>query len=123
MKETIMYCHKRKTKEFMGIEDEFWYNDFCNHPKTTKLYAKDLDVYRVRVREMQDSEESLYWGFWVNDSNQFEYVYLHRDMLGICFPYGIEAEVKHGHGKDCNVIIEEIKVMTKEEMKDYKRNN
>lgn len=96
----------------MGIDEEYWSNDFYHHWEVTNLCDKEIkEVYRVLVREIKKGDKSEYWGWWDNESNKFEFVYLHRDILGMCFPYGLDAEIKHGKGIDINVYIEELELL------------
>jgi hypothetical protein len=117
MKETIMYCHKHPTTEYNKSYGEFWYDHFYNHPFSTRLCDKSLLIYKVRVRELQDGEQSTYWGWWSNKETQFIFVQPNRSVLSVCFAYGIEASVEAGEGTDHNVMIEELETIQPETIK------
>lgn len=56
MKETIMYCHKYKYFE----HNNSFYADFFLHSETTQMCDNKMDVYKVKVRELKNGEESDY---------------------------------------------------------------
>jgi hypothetical protein len=110
MKESILYCHKREAthnRETVGADH--WYGDCMTVPQSVKFYDRNLPIYELRVREVQDDEKSSYWAWWDNNKDQFTMLHYHRDLLSINFAYGIEPEVKRGKGKDYNVMIEELR--------------
>jgi len=110
MKETIMYCHRYKTREYDKFLMDYYYTHFFSHPKTTQICDSKENVYKVKVRELKNGEESIYWGWWDNKRNAFVFVHPTRDILSICFPHSIESYIEKGKGKDYNVMIEEIEI-------------
>jgi len=117
MKETMMYCHKLKTTKYNSSFGEFYYADFFHIPWATKQHDKTLPILRVTVRELKNGEKSIYWGWWDNKENQFIFVQPARFILGACFEYGIDAEVKRGSGKDHNVAIDELEELNPKDVK------
>lgn len=115
MKKTIMYCQKYETTQYNYSLGEYWYTHFMPHPEVSRLYDRKIEVYKVVVRELKEGEKSLYWGWWENKTNKFEHVYPTKGILSMVFPYAMEIYEKEGRGKAINVIIEEIKIMRKEE--------
>lgn len=115
MKESIMYCQRYETTQYNKSLGEWFYTHFMNHPKSTQLYDENHEVYKVKVRELKEGDESSYWGWWDNESNRFKYVHPTRDILSMVFPYAMESYVERGDGKDYNVIIEEIEIIKLEE--------
>lgn len=111
MKESMMYCHKRNATHNKDLVGDFWYDDCQVSPQTTRLYDSKAPISEVLVKEMSDGDKSSYWAWWDNDSDRFTMLYYHRDLLSICFPYGIEAEVDRGRGKDYNVSVDEMRVI------------
>lgn len=106
MKETIMYCHERETTRYNKSFGAYWYNDFTHSEWATQLYDDKEKPIKVRVRELKDEEQSHYYAWWSNEENQFIFVHPTRNILEMCFPYGLEAEIERNKGKDYNVFIE-----------------
>jgi len=112
MKESLMYCHKRKfthNRETVGAD--FWYGDCMTVPQSTRFYDSSLPIYELRLREVQEGEKSSYWAWWDNEDDKFTMLHYHRDILSINFAYGIEAAVERGKGRDYNVTIEALDVL------------
>lgn len=115
MKESIMHCQKYETTQYNKSLGDWFYTHFMIHPEVSRLYSPERDVYKVTVRELKEGEESLYWGWWDNETNRFEHVHPTRGILSMVFPYAMELYVERGDGKDYNVIIEEIEIIEPEE--------
>lgn len=117
MMESIMYCQKYKTSEYNHSFGKYWYTHFMPHPEVSRMCDPEKDVYEVKVREVQEGEASSYWAWWDNEDQKFVFVHPTRDILTIVFPYPIESYVEKGEGKDYNVIIIELRIITEEEGK------
>jgi len=112
MKESILYCHKRKaTHNKNTVRADHWYGDCEVHPKTTNLYDPGKPIHELKVKEAIGDDFTPYWAWWDNDKEKFTMMYYHRDLLEICFPYGLKAETEHGKGQDYNVTVEELGVI------------
>ena len=114
MRESIMYCQKYETTQYNNSMGDYWYTHFMSHPEVCRLFDESHEVYKVIVRELKKGEESIYWGWWENKTNQFEHVHPTKGILSMVFPYAMELYEKEGKGKALNVIIEELKIMEKE---------
>ncbi|KKL62422.1 hypothetical protein LCGC14_2185370 [marine sediment metagenome] len=114
MKESIMYCQKYKTTTYNSSLGEWFYTHFMNHPKSSQMYDYNREIYKVKVkeREIQEKDYPDYWGWWNNKEDRFKYVFPTRGILGMVFPYAMELYVKRGDGKDYNVIIEEVEIIS-----------
>lgn len=83
---------------------EFWaaeskrepgtYEDF-GHYKYTKAFGHENPV-RVTVTETEDGP---YWGWLEAGEDVPRMIYRREPLFRVCFPYGVEAEEKAGHGR------------------------
>jgi len=88
----------------------FWY--LCSRPERIRLYHNG-EIFKVEVREVEDGEESEYWG-WINfgDMNpdwagNITNICLSKVQSDRCFPLGLGSwEV--GHGRQVNLVVTEV---------------
>jgi len=116
MKESIMYCHKEELTEEKQKESgyDFFYTSIEPHPRTTALYDSKAPVFKIRVREAKEGENTFYSAWWATEDTHFSMVYP-TSYFSICFPYPVKLEVEAGHGQDYKVVIEEIEEYKGEE--------
>ena len=108
MKETIMYC-----QEHTRHDGEKFYTYFYSHPELTKMCDDEPPILKAKVREVLEGEESDYWAWWSfeEEDEEFIFCYHSKEILGMCFPYGMKAAEEHGEGIGVNVMVEIIEVM------------
>lgn len=62
-------------------------------------------IVPVRLREAEEGEEETHWG-WLEPDREPSMIYPSRVQLGMCFPYGIEAEIRAGRGREVRLVVE-----------------
>ena len=102
MKKTDLFCNKDDSKERP-------YAHFYSQKALVRFCGATGEVVKVIVRELQDDEESNYWGWWDNETEKFSMIYASKVQSDVCFTYGAEAAEESGEGKQMNVFIEELK--------------
>lgn len=70
-------------------------------------------VVRVRVT---DDPEGTHWAWWDAEKREHKFVYAHRFLVAMCFPYGPEAEERRGRGKVMQVRVEVLGEARKEDL-------
>ena len=100
MKLTTLFAEKRP--------DESYYGFYYSRTLVEMCGADEKDIVEVVVRELQEGEESPYWGWWDNEKGEFQMIYPGKIPSDMCFPYGPEVEEEKGEGKQMNVSIEEV---------------
>lgn len=94
-----MYAVKNKT----GFYTRFAKNrDYFKSILVPEDYE---DSFEVKVTE---DTEGNYYAFFDFSTKEFEYIYKTRDIVGMCFPYGISHEEELNEGIGMSVSIEEI---------------
>lgn len=78
---------------------------FTHDENVAKLFF-GKPVERVHVRDLQEGETSEYWAWWDATKTQFDFVFLSRGAVVMCFPYGASIETKKGNGEIVNVMVE-----------------
>lgn len=79
---------------------------FAHDEQVAKLYYFDKPIERVVVRDLREGESSEYWAWWDAKKGQFDFVFLSREMVAMCFPYGPDIETEKGNGEIGNVMVE-----------------
>lgn len=91
-RKTTMFCLKH-TDSKRGT----YFSDFYNHKTALAVcYGASYDqIYTVCVEEVK-KRAGDYWGWWCFAENRFALVFGNRNLLNMCFPYGIDAAEKKG---------------------------
>lgn len=92
-------------------EAEVWNNIFPNIKQVEM--CGDRPFYKVKVREIKRSEVSPYWGWKDFARREYCMIYPRKEAVEMCFPYGTEAEEKMGRGKLVNLVVTEIRGVSK----------
>lgn len=99
-KHTVMYC--------TSYQDG--YRNFYGSVRQVTMCLTGPDdktpIYSVDVTE--DDANGTMWAWWDAQRSSFSMVYKTRQVLEICFPYGIDVEEKRDRGKACKVSITAI---------------
>jgi hypothetical protein len=93
-----------------------YFDHFGIHESTVSLYGKEVnDIIKVEVSIAKEQNvENIneggpdYWGWYDNEDETFSLIYAQRFLLNMCFPYGIDASVDAGQGKDYRLNITQI---------------
>ena len=97
-----MFC------QYIQGRNESWYAHFFMHPGAVKMCGSE-PVLKVVVKELPKEVPGCYWAFWEEKSQEFQYVYPVKQLVEICFHYGIKAEEEKGNGRLLPVAIIEDK--------------
>ena len=57
----------------------------------------DKPVHKVLIEETQETPD-CYWAWWDNERQEFMFTAHFKDMVRICFPYGVEICEEQGEG-------------------------
>jgi hypothetical protein len=79
---------------------------FAHSEPLAKLFF-GKPVEQVVVRDLHEGEASEYWAWWDARNGRFDYVFLSRWGVEMCFPYGTRIESEKGNGEVVNVTIDE----------------
>ena len=82
---------------------------FMYDPRVASLFGlEEADVFRVRVRDLNEGEASGYWAWWSTEKEHFipGMIWPEKGLVEMCFPYGSKAEVERGRGEVVNVVVE-----------------
>ena len=94
-KPTTLYCIEQPLHGGRGT----WYAHFYPHPRlTASCVGKGARVLEAVVSEGEE-QEGCYWAWWDSHDQRFMFVYPRRFLVGMCFPYGPEAEERKGGGR------------------------
>jgi hypothetical protein len=66
-----------------------------------------ISILEIRERTETDTSK-VYYGWQKTGEQQFSMIYPKMSLLGMCFPYGIKAEVEAGHGRVVQLHIEKV---------------
>ena len=105
---TSMYCTKKPSDR---LSAGIIYDNFATDARTTRCYDSKSPLLNVVVEECEESPD-CYWGWWEYDfdwikgervanstKGEFVFVYYHKGLVEMCFPYGSKAEEERGRGK------------------------
>jgi hypothetical protein len=102
MRETTLFC------QHIDGRHGKWYAHFYSHPTAVKMCGNE-PVIQATVRELPEAKPDCYWAFWNAKDQSFHHVYPVRELVDICFPYGIKGAEELGEGVCLPVQIEEVK--------------
>ena len=96
MKRTNLYC----------VKEDGIYQHFYPAPEVVRMCGVEVkDILHVAVIEDPDGD---YWAWYDSKDDCFTLVYHDKLLLGMCFPYGLEAAIKAEQGNAYQVRIEEL---------------
>lgn len=88
------------------------YTDIFRDPRSVR-FCVDPDqyhlIYEVSLREVRPGETQTHWGWVDTGSDTYEMVWPDQVQFGVCFPYGVEAEVKMGRGRIADLVLSPLK--------------
>jgi hypothetical protein len=71
------------------------------------INTRTSDMVRVSIREWQDGDPpSTYWGWLPTGETRIRLIQPTRLQFNMQFPYGVDAEVKAGKGRDLVLHVE-----------------
>lgn len=82
-----------------------YWSGFSKSQKVSNLLCNKPSE-RVLVREVHEGESPVYWAWWNNVEQTFEYVFPSVLMVSTCFQYGAQVETQLGRGKVVGVVVE-----------------
>lgn len=92
---------------FRGEKEPKFHNFFPN-PWGVREYSHDK-IFEVLIREPHEGEKPIYWSWWDEKEQRFEFTFFFEDMLEMCFAYGTEAEEERGRGKKMQTVVELVR--------------
>jgi len=118
-RQSILFAHKEPWPQWISsgiphpLYGQLMFIDVMPNVMTCQMHDQGAaPVFEILVRESLLGEPTYYWAWWNNQENEFEFVYGHRDLVNMCFPYGTTIEEKQGRGHLLPVIVEEIRRIT-----------
>lgn len=103
-----MIVSPRSTRLFCAeIPDEHrggtYYSHFFPSTLGVKMCQDDRRPYPVFEVLVTETEEypnlDTYWGWWDQERQMFNIVFVKKLLVEVCFPYGSKAEEDRGRGK------------------------
>lgn len=88
-----------------AIKSEKGFKHFGINKKSASIYGcKPEEVLRIKFmldtnQDTEDIEGPDYWGWFDYSKQRFRIIFAKRFILGMCFPYGMEAEEKVNKGR------------------------
>lgn len=84
------------TKYALKMKDHF--DSIYAHPGATKmcLGKEPTDIYKI---ELEECENGQYWAYQDKGKDDINMIHPHVKAFGICFPYGLESELKRDRGR------------------------
>lgn len=90
------------------------YHHFGIHLSLVSLYGDDPnDIVTLKMKVSDDQTLPIneantaadYWGWYDNESEEFEMIYAKKFLLEMCFPCGTKPSEDAGQGKACRLEI------------------
>jgi len=107
MKETQCYAMKGVMLDLKTAARGFAH--FFAEKEQVALCGK-RPVVRVNVREMKEGEESIYWAYWSNTYESFDFVFPSEEAVRMMSPDGFRVIEHQNVGIVMQVVIEEVQV-------------
>ena len=96
-KPTTLFCDKLKNHK-----GENWFAHFYPSRMQVRMCRLPEEMSRPML-EVEVSERTeapgCYWAWWDEEHQRFDFVYPHKGLVEICFPYGTKVEEGQGRGK------------------------
>ena len=99
-----MCAHERKGPGASAFRLHRWRHIY---PSAVAVRMCDPDAPVWKVKATVDPK-GIYWGWWVPDRAWISMIQPTKDLLGMCFPYGLSAAEEAGQGHRVRVRIEAI---------------
>ena len=110
-----------RTKWFYAGWNPHWktpkYMHFYNSRRLIELcgYAPE-NVHAVELAEAKPGQKPEYWGWEDSDKPRPDYkgnwagamIWASEAQMRMCFPYGLEAAIEHGHGRMLRLIVKTV---------------
>ncbi|MBI2673425.1 hypothetical protein HYX19_04135 [Candidatus Woesearchaeota archaeon] len=109
MYNTIFFARKSVIHTKTGKSEKFV--DIYANIKAVMMFGSG-PYYRIVLRENNESGLSQYYGWKDFKYKSYDMIYPLEEAVKMCFPYGIEAEEKAGHGKLIGFIVESYEELT-----------
>lgn len=87
----------RESITYMCFENGKYSNSYLV-PKLCRLCNSEEVVHKLRVIELEHKEPNCYYAWWDNEGEYFTYIFPHKGLVNMCFPYGYESEEELGRG-------------------------
>ena len=113
VKSSILYCTQNTDNKG---RTRFWH--FYPSVKSVACCAPE-QIFKVKITEdpVGENNPDSYWGWWDTDDfwakrkntphvPNFQFVYPAKMLLGMCFAYGMQAEIDRGNGICLPVTVE-----------------
>jgi len=105
--ETMLYAVEMERQPKGRDDTVLW--DFYPSIFVTRLSNRGVNVYRVIVTPFEGHEDdALYWAWWDEKRQEFQFVYYHKNLVKMCFTYGVKVCEERGDGKLLPVQVEII---------------
>lgn len=96
------------------------YHDFCDSPRVLRMYddqpPENVRKVRFTADTSIDDKRNGFWGFYDFKDQDFILIYQGYNVLSICFPSGVEAEVQRNKGFVSGLRLEEIDISETEQL-------
>lgn len=89
------YSHKKESRTQPNTF--FYFNIFESLPQV-KMCEGKFPEKRFSIT-LEINSEGNYWGWLDYARNEYCMIYPHRELLEICFPYGMKAAIERGKGE------------------------
>lgn len=93
----LWYAHR----EWSERHGRALYWNLSTDRRWTEIHEYPMPIVEVSVIEVPEGKatETDYWGWHIHGQEHPVFIYPVELLLGICFPYGVEAEVSRGRGR------------------------
>lgn len=94
---------------FMHLRDGFYRNESKNAWHCS-LYNETAPIHKVMVFEDMTGK-SNYWGWFDNETQDYQMIWPNKMLTEMCFPYGSKVEEENGRGKMTCLNIEFLEII------------
>ena len=109
--ESIIFCHTDTTHNGEPYMAHFG-SEFYTRFHIREIYTNEPRIKLLKVKVTEGTDSAGYWGWWDSERKQWEYVYIKKFLVEMCFPYGAVAEESRGRGflRPVNIeVLEEVR--------------
>lgn len=102
----IYYAHRYEGGAYWHASPNLWW---------VNIHGLKHQIVMIRIRERVSTDPpSDYWGWLGADKNYYHFVFYHKSLMEMCFPYGSKAEEERGRGRAVNLIVQFVEEVSAE---------